>query len=60
MAVAHSVLVIAYHILTDKRPSSDLGAAYFDTLDTARIQRHHVQRLEQLGFTVTLHPKEAA
>jgi transposase len=60
MAVAHSVLVIAYHILTDKRPYTDLGADYFDQLDTARIQRHHVQRLEQLGFTVTLTPKEAA
>ena len=60
MAVAHSVLVIAYHMLKDKRPYSDLGADYFDTRDTTRIQRHHVQRLEQLGFTVTLTPKEAA
>jgi len=60
VAVAHSVLVIAYHILKDQRPYSDLGADYFDTLDTARIQRHHVQRLEQLGFTVSLTPKEAA
>lgn len=60
IAVAHSVLVIAYHILKDQRPYTDLGATYFDTLDTARIQRHHVQRLEQLGFTVTLIPKEAA
>ena len=60
MAVAHSVLVIAYHILKDKRPYTDLGADYFDQLDTARIQRHHVQRLEHLGFTVTLTPKEAA
>jgi len=60
VAVAHSVLVIAYHILKDKRPYSDLGADYFDTLDTARIERHHVHRLEQLGYTVTLSPKEAA
>jgi transposase len=60
VAVAHSVLVIAYHILKDKRPYSDLGADYFDKLDTARIERHHVRRLEQLGFTVTLTPKEAA
>lgn len=60
MAVAHSVLVIAYHMLKDKRPYSDLGADYFDKLDTARLQRHHVHRLEQLGFTVTLTPKEAA
>jgi len=59
-AVAHSVLVIAYHILKDKRPYSELGADYFDKLDTTRIERHHVHRLEQLGYTVTLTPKEAA
>jgi transposase len=58
MAGAHSVLVIAYHLLKDKRPSSDLGADSFDKLDTACLQRHHVHRLEQLGFTVTLTPKE--
>ena len=60
VAVAHSVLVIAYHILRDRRPYADLGADYFDTLDTDRVQRHHVHRLEQLGYTVTLKPKEAA
>jgi hypothetical protein len=60
MAAAHSVLVIAYHMLKDKRPYTDLGADYFNQLDTARLQRHHVHRLEQLGFTVTLTPKEAA
>jgi transposase len=60
VAVAHSVLVIAYHILKDKRPYNDWGADYFDKRDTARIQRHPVQRLEHLGFTVTLTPKEAA
>ena len=60
MAVAHSVLVIIYHLLRDKRPYADLGADYFDRLDTARIQQHHVHRLEQLGYTVTLQPTEAA
>ena len=25
-----------------------------------RIERHHLRRLEQLGYTVTLTPKEAA
>jgi hypothetical protein len=42
------------------QPYSDLGADYFDTLDTERVQRHHVHRLEQLGYAVTLTPKEAA
>ena len=59
VAVAHSVLVIIYHMLRDKRPYADLGPDYFDRLDTARLQRHHVRRLEQLGYTVTLEPQAA-
>jgi transposase len=46
--------------LRDKKPYTDLGADYFDKLDTARVERHHVRRLEQLGYTVTLTPKDAA
>jgi hypothetical protein len=34
-------------------------ADYFDHLDAARLERYHVQRLEQLGFTVTLTPQAA-
>jgi len=60
VAVSHSILVIIYHMLRDKKPYSDLGADYFDKLDTARIERHHVRRLEQLGYTVRLTPKDAA
>jgi transposase len=60
LAVAHSVLVIIYYVLRDKQPFHDLGADYFDKLDTTRLQRHHVRRLEQLGYTVTITPKEAA
>ena len=60
MAVAHSVLVILYHMLKDNRPYSDLGADYFDQLDRTRIERHHVRRLEELGYTVTLTPAPAA
>jgi hypothetical protein len=60
MAVSHKVLVILYRILRDKKPSMDLGADYFDKLDTMRIQCHPVQHLEQLGSTVTLTSKQAA
>jgi transposase len=60
VAVAHSVLVIIYHMLRDHRPYHDLGADYFDQLDTARLQRHHVRRLEQLGYSVTLTPTQVA
>jgi transposase len=58
-AVAHSVLVIVYHILRDKRPYTDLGADYFDRLDQARLERHHINRLKQLGYEVTLTPARA-
>jgi transposase len=60
MAVAHSVLVIIYHVLRDKQPYRDLGEDYFDRLDTERVQRYHIHRLEQLGYTVTLVPAQAA
>jgi len=60
MALAHNVLVIIYHILRTKKPYTDLGADYFDQRDRERIERHHIHRLEQLGYTVTLMPKEAA
>jgi transposase len=60
MAVAHSLVVIIYHVLRDGHPYEELGADYFDRRDAARVERHHVHRLEQLGYTVTLTPKQAA
>jgi transposase len=60
VAVAHSVLVIVYHMLRDGCVYADLGADYFGTIDAERRQRHHVRRLEQLGYTVTLTPTAAA
>jgi len=36
------------------------GADYFDQRDRGRIERHHIHRLEQLGYTVTPAPKEVA
>lgn len=60
VAVAHSVLVILYHVLQKKRAYSDLGANYFEKLEATQIERYHVRRLEQLGYTVTLAPSSAA
>ena len=56
IAVAHALLVIAYHIL--KRPVEyhDLGADYFDRLHPERLKRKLVKRLEGLGFQVTITP----
>lgn len=61
VAVAHSILVIIYHILKKDVPYRDLGAGYLDKLNVVQIQRHHVKRLEKLGFKVTIEPlKEVA
>ncbi len=56
IAVAHSLLVIIYHMLRDQRPFADLGADYFDRLEAKRLEQHHVRRLNALGYGVTLTP----
>jgi transposase len=60
LAVGHSILVSVYHILRDGVPYHDLGPEHFDRLATARLTRHYVQRLEQLGHRVTLATKVEA
>jgi len=59
MAVAHSLLVVVYHVLSTRKPYAELGVDYLDQLDAARMERHHVRRLEQLGYIVTLTPSAA-
>lgn len=60
VAVSHSLLVIIYHVLSTKKPYSDLGADYFEQRDSTRITQRSVRQLEALGYTVTLVPKEVA
>jgi transposase len=54
LAVAHSILVAAYHIIRDGVPYRDLGPDHFDRLAAERLTRHYVRRLEQLGHRVVL------
>jgi len=56
MAVAHALLVIAYHMLKRKENYKELGADHFDRIDVNRIRRSLVRRLERLGHRVTLEP----
>lgn len=51
--------MIIYHILSTKQAYQDLGEEYFERLEAPRLERHHVRRLEQLGYTVTLTPRVA-
>jgi transposase len=56
IAVAHTLLQIAYYILRDGKCYRELGADYFDRLRPSRAKRYLVKRLENLGFQVTLAP----
>jgi transposase len=56
VAVGHSILVSAYHLLRDAEPSHDLGGRYFDERDRQAVERRLVRRLEALGHKVILEP----
>ena len=59
MAVAHSILVIAYHLLRDGGVYQDLGSNYFDELKEDRVVQRMERRLKALGYEVTLEKKAA-
>jgi transposase len=56
VAVARSILVIIWHLLSDPAARfTDLGAGYHASrIDTGRKARNHIRQLEALGFTVTI------
>jgi transposase len=56
VAVGHTILVIAYHLLRRGTTYEDLGPAYFDERRRRQVERRLVQRLQRLGYTVTLTP----
>ena len=56
IAVAHTLLQIAYYILREGKCYRELGADYFDRLHPNRTKRYLVKRLERLGFQVSLTP----
>jgi transposase len=53
LAIAHRLLVIAYHIIREEVPFADLGASYFDRLNATKAKRYHLQRLTELGCDVS-------
>jgi transposase len=60
VAVAHSILVIAYQLLARGTPYDDLGAAHLDIRDAERAKRRAGHRLQALGYSVTLERQEDA
>jgi transposase len=61
VAVAHSILVIAWHLLSTGQPYSDLGADWFLQRHSSEAYRNRlVRQLERMGHKVTLEPAAAA
>jgi len=56
VAVGHTILVIAYHVLSEGEVYHDLGDRYFDKRDQQAVERRLVARLEGLGYKVSLDP----
>jgi transposase len=58
IAVAHKILISTYWILATGQPYLELGNDYFDKLRPARTANRLIQRLTNLGLTVTVQPTE--
>jgi transposase len=59
LAVGHSILVIAWHLLTNHCTYQDLGGDYFARRDTQRQRQRAVAQLQALGYRVVLEPAAA-
>ncbi len=63
MAIAHTLLKIAYQILKTGKPYQDLGAGFYDSRETPQARQDYlVRQLQKLnpGCVITITPAEAA
>jgi transposase len=54
VAVAHSLLVIVYHVLDQHTDYRELGGDYFDRQQHQTQQQRFIKRLERMGLRVTV------
>jgi transposase len=54
LAVAHSILVMAYYMIQRQEPYRNAGADVFDRLQPEDTARRLIKRLESLGYHVTV------
>ncbi len=59
MAIAHKLLLAAFHMLSTGETFRDLGESYLDQVARKRSTTKLVQRLNSLGYDVMLVPKAA-
>jgi transposase len=59
VALEHSILVIAYHLIQRKEPYRDLGGDYFDKRRPEVTAKRLIKRLEQLGYSLSFQQSTA-
>jgi transposase len=59
VAVAHSILVIMYHVLKEETTYHELGSTYFEERERDAVKRRALRSLERLGYDVSLQEKGA-
>jgi transposase len=59
VAIAHKILVAAYHILASGSAYRDLGPGYLDQIDQRRTAEQLARRLRDLGYEVDIKLKAA-
>jgi transposase len=60
MAVAHTILIIGYHMLKTGQSYHELGGDYLEWINKDQLQRYYVRRLQRLGLKVTVEPATEA
>ena len=56
IAVAHSILVIIYHLLKDQTPYREKGETFFEEQERQGAEKRLVRQLARLGYHVELQP----
>lgn len=54
VAVAHSLLVIIFHVLQNDQTYTELGGDYFDRHHVEQQREYYLRRLQMLGLKVTV------
>lgn len=60
VAVEHSILTAAWHLLADGECYADPGPDHFTRLDPIKAKNNAIKKLNSLGFDVTITPATAA
>jgi transposase len=60
VAIEHSILTAAWHLLADGECYADPGTDHFTRLDPIKAKNNAIKKLNSLGFDVTITPATAA